>query len=425
MPSSQLTNQVTYPKPFQPLFEKHYPVVRLYGGRMSCKSWTTALYLCGRLMSSPCRVLCTREVQKSIKESSHYLMKNLISQFGFVGFDITDTAITHQCGSDVIFWGLKGGSKTETESRMKSLEDVKYVWIEEGQSASVDSIVMIYDTLVRKKNFQLIITMNPLYNTDGPTEFLKTLDPKDVLDLKVNYYDVKDFLPKDAVKEADRLKKSDYEEWLWRYDGNPRTMGDDVIIPLKKITAATERKPDDEGGVIVGIDVARFGDDLTVFVKRKGHAVIDMKEFQKKSITEVFAEAKVFCDNADQINVDDSGVGGGLTDLMMDAGYDVNPINFGEKAFDSDKYNNRISELWFELPIDKITIPKHERLKNELATRKYTYDTKARRCVESKKDYKKRGFSSPDYADALLLAFAQEGESFDFGNIETGGGKKK
>jgi hypothetical protein len=84
-------------------------------------------------------------------------------------------------------------------------------------------------------------------------------------------------------------------------------------------------------------------------------------------------------------------------------------INFGGSAKDKDKYPNTISEMWFEFKelIDKeeIQIPDDRELLQQLTSRRYTFDTRGRRIVESKDDFKKRYGKSPDKADALLLCF--------------------
>jgi hypothetical protein len=67
--------------------------------------------------------------------------------------------------------------------------------------------------------------------------------------------------------------------------------------------------------------------------------------------------------------------------------------------------------MWFSLKeqIDKVQLISDQELKSELATREWKVDNKGRRCVESKDDYKKRYYKSPDKADACLLCFYEPG----------------
>jgi len=196
--------------------------------------------------------------------------------------------------------------------------------------------------------------------------------------------------------------------------------GADSIIKLSQVSQmfANWDKPDfntdgaDEGG----IDVARGGADDTVFKHRKGMKLIDSKTISTANLPEK-AKLVFIADEAERffaynkkalIKVDDTGVGGGVTDILQAKGYSIIPVNFGGEAGDPDKYPNVASEMWFEVGkiIQEIACPNNDRLMTELVNRRSKgLDKKGRRIIESKDDYKARGFRSPDEADAFLLAF--------------------
>ena len=96
-----------------------------------------------------------------------------------------------------------------------------------------------------------------------------------------------------------------------------------------------------------------------------------------------------------------------MTDEMIKRGYNIIPINFGGEPDDKDLYPNLISEAWFHLlsVIDEAELPMDQDLLMELTTRLWQQDNKGRRVIESKKDYKKRGYKSPDWADACVIAY--------------------
>lgn len=177
---------------------------------------------------------------------------------------------------------------------------------------------------------------------------------------------------------------------------------------------------DDTGAIEVGVDVAREGDDSSVFVKRKGMKVIDIQEFNKtntdylSSKLEEFVDYKIMPDEV-RIKIDDTGIGGGVTDQMIHTrGYkNIIPVKFNQLALEEDKYPSAISEMWFELKgkIHEIACLHSERLKSELVNRQSKkMDKKGRRVVEDKPEYKKRlKARSPDMADAFLLCFYQIG----------------
>jgi phage terminase large subunit len=157
------------------------------------------------------------------------------------------------------------------------------------------------------------------------------------------------------------------------------------------------------------VDVARMGDDRTVFWKRKGLKTVEHKVMSKLRTPEI-------CDRLEQfagfnkeilIKIDDTGVGGGVTDEMDKRNYNIKAINFGGKATDPDKYPNWISEAWFHMAeiINLVELPMNSNLLMELSTRNWGQDVKGKRRVEGKNEYKKRGFRSPDLADACIICY--------------------
>jgi hypothetical protein len=221
--------------------------------------------------------------------------------------------------------------------------------------------------------------------------------------------------------------KTCYDDWgkdsvlsLTKVHGEIVDAGSDSIIKLSQVMEMFGNwdKPDfngdgaDEGG----IDVARGGTDDTVFKHRKGMKLIDSKTISTTGLPEK-AKLVYIADEAERffaynkkmsLKIDDTGVGGGLTDILQARGYNVIPVCFGGGANEPDKYPNVASEMWFEVGkiIHEIACPKNDRLMTELVNRKSKgLDKKGRRVVESKDDYKARGFRSPDDADGFLLAF--------------------
>jgi hypothetical protein len=107
---------------------------------------------------------------------------------------------------------------------------------------------------------------------------------------------------------------------------------------------------------------------------------------------------------------DDSGVGGGVTDGVQDAGKDFEPINFGFSAIEDDKFENRKAEIFWVLREDirdkRISLPDDKELINQLCSIKYSYTRKGKIKIESKDEMKKRGLRSPDKADSLAIGWS-------------------
>jgi len=222
------------------------------------------------------------------------------------------------------------------------------------------------------------------------------------------------------MRECEKEWGTDSALYLTKVNGQIVDVGADTIIKLsqteKMFANWNDSKFNDEGQKEIGVDVARGGSDDTLFFQRKGmkylnHKKISAKQMPPTEKLEFLAdELEIFAahDKENRIKIDDTGVGGGLTDIMQRRGYKIIPINFAAEANEPDKYPNTISEMWFEVGkiIHEIACPEITRLQKELVNRKYkSLDKKGRRVIESKDDYKSRGFPSPDYADAFLLCF--------------------
>jgi len=207
--------------------------------------------------------------------------------------------------------------------------------------------------------------------------------------------------------------------FVTKVEGELNDQAADTIIKLSQVLQmfanAENAKFNDEGQIEVGVDVGRGGDD-SVFIMRKGLKVVDIRIVTGKELPELAKlvyQADQLCEFVNlrkhvKIKIDDTGVGGGLTDIMEGRGYNIVPINFQSLANDPDTYPNTITEMWYSVApiIQNISCAEDDRLQTELLNRKYKpLDKKGRRVLESKDEYKKRGFPSPDMADAFLLAF--------------------
>ena len=397
--------EIKLAKQYKELFNPKWRHIAYYGGRAAGKSQATAYAILLRGRQSKIRVLATREFQNSITDSVHKLFKDLIDKHGFGDYEVLRDSIRNTNGTEIIFKGLRKDSQA-----IKSLEGVDICWTEEAQTITKDSIDTLIPT-IRKPGSQLIWTFNRLTELDPVyTEICQNPTP-DTYALKVNS-DVLEAigqLPQVLIDEREKMREREPELFPHVWLGEPISQVDNAIISRDKALNAMNRTIEPDGAIEIGVDVARFGADRSTFYKRKGLKIVGHQEYEKLSLTDLAERLESFVDfdKGVRIKVDDGGLGGGLTDIMKQRGYDIVPCNFGAAPSDKDKYNNLISEAWFYLQgiIDTIEIPNAPDLLMELTTRRWKMDSKGRRVVESKDDYKKRGYRSPDKADGLLLAF--------------------
>jgi phage terminase large subunit len=402
---TQPTVTIKFLREFKELFSESWRNVVFYGGRGSGKSQHVGLALILRGRQKKLRILCTREIQKTISDSVHKLLKDIIESNGFTDYEVTDKTIRNRItGTEFIFSGLR-----HNVNEIKSMEGIDIVWVEEAQSISEDSLKVLAPT-IRKEGSQLFFTFNRLTELDPVYVRYVMNSPAKTYARQVNY-DVLDragLFPETLrlELEADRANPSTFAHvWL----GEPMSQSDTAILGRGGVLSAMQREVSDEGAIEIGADIARMGSDRTVFRKRKGLRSLETRTFTKLRTTEVSDQLEAFAgyDRTVLIKVDDTGVGGGVTDEMIKRGYNVMAINFGSKPDDPDKYPNLISEAWFYLAsiIDQVQLEMDSDLLMELSSRQWRMDNKGRRGVESKDDYKKRGYRSPDKADATILCF--------------------
>lgn len=398
--------KIQIPVEYKPLFSTDWRHLLIHGGRFSLKSHTTARALLLRARSTKLRVLCAREFQNSIDDSSLKLLTDLIQLYGFTDYVVTKTSIENTVtGSDFLFKGLRNNSQS-----IKSIEGIDIAWVEEAQTITRESIEILTPT-VRKPGSQMIWTFNRLTELDPVYEMFALKPRNDVQVLYLNYPIAEKYgwLPKEIKDEIEYDQENNPELYQHKWLGQPISQTSNSIIPRLGLMEAMNRDIVVEGAEEIGVDIARMGKDRSVFWKRKGLKTVSTEQHTKLSLTDLADRLETFANyqKATLLKLDDSGVGGGLTDIMKQRGYNVLAINFGQKPVDSDKYPNYISEAWFHLQgiMDTVQLPLDKDLLQELSTRQFKMDTKGRRVVESKDDYKKRGYRSPDLADACILAY--------------------
>lgn len=191
-------------------------------------------------------------------------------------------------------------------------------------------------------------------------------------------------------------------------------VGHDAFIPPSLVRPAVGRRLEAEvGGLVVGVDPARFGDDHTAIARRKGRRVLPIERLQKRDLMHQAGVIALIIRNERPLRVfiDVGGLGAGIVDRLMELGYGdvVSGINFGGVASRPDRYVNKRAEIWGDmkdwLPLASLPAD-DEILAGELSGPGYKYDSEGRVQLEKKEDMRKRGVKSPNSADALALTHA-------------------
>lgn len=194
----------------------------------------------------------------------------------------------------------------------------------------------------------------------------------------------------------------------------PRTGSNQFIGRDVAQDAAMRDVSDDPGApLLMGVDVARFGDDSSVVRFRRGRDARSIPPYRFKGLNtmELSDEVGRLIDqyNPDACFVDGGGVGGGVVDRLKQLGYRVIEVQSGEGAKDKEKYLNRRVEMWGEMREWLVygCIDNNQQLVDDLAGPEYAVHIKGQLKLETKDSMKKRGLASPDDGDALALTFSE------------------
>jgi len=175
------------------------------------------------------------------------------------------------------------------------------------------------------------------------------------------------------------------------------------------------------GGVILGVDVGRFGDDPSVIYPRQGRDAvtrppeifygIDLMTLAGRVAAAFLRHGATIC------MVDEGGVGGGVVDRLRQLRIPVVGVDFGSKPDyfygEKSRYANKRAEIWGEMrewlsygSIPHMSTGDDITLVEELAAPTYGLNVKEAIQLESKKEMRRRGVPSPNVADALACTFA-------------------
>lgn len=285
--------EVRFPPKFEVLFApQRYKC--FYGGRGGAKSWAFARALLIEAARTRLRVLCTREVQRSIKDSVHKLLSDQIEALDLLGqYQVLSTEIRGRNGSEFIFAGLAD----QTAASIKSYEGIDRVWIEEAQAVSQRSLDILIPT-IRKEGSEIWISFNPELDSDPVYKRFVLNPPPNAVVRKVNYSD-NPWFP--AELEAERLFCKEYDpgqyEWIWEGNCRPAVEGAiyaEEVAMLEQQGHFVNLPPDPRLKTHVIVDLG-FNDAMSIIMAQRQMSelrVVDYIEDSHRTLDSYSAELK-------------------------------------------------------------------------------------------------------------------------------------
>lgn len=340
----------------------------------------------------------------------------------------------------------KEGDATEVAERMLGFHSKTgkiLVVVDEGSGVK-EPIWGAIDGLLTSDKAQLLASGNPYRKTGSFANLFKEkgvckihIQDTDIPNIEKNKIIIPGLMsPKYPIEMEEKYGK-DSPLYLVKVKGKFPKTESDMLIPLDHIEEAFLREQEPLGNKRLGVDVARYGDDFTVLIIRQGKKIIRKNKYQKENtmqtvgrVLRMMEEEKI---EARDVDIDDTGLGGGVVDRLQEKEYNVNGVVVGATAEDEEHYTNIRAENYWAIRdwIKTADLPKDDDY-YELANIKYKWksERKGQLQIEPKKDMKKRMGHSPDTADALMLTFTgstpspfpeQEGVGDDAGKPDSAG----
>lgn len=404
---------------------KHIAVKSGHGtGKTATESWIILWAMATR--PEPI-IPCTAPTERGLfdvlwKELSkwhdRFLLKNM--------FEWTRTRFQHKIKSQTWFATARTSNKPEN---MQGFHAEHLIFIVDEASGVMPEILEAIEGSQTQSGSIIIYFGNPTQIAGGFYDAFNT---------KRAFYYTFTFNSEDSPL----VKKEYYEQIAAKYGRDSdfyrvRVLGEfpqaepDTLIPLNIIESSIIKKIEERPYEIVeiGADIARFGDDESDVYSRINDEIKEECTFHKRDLMYVTGQIvqviKKYHDTKTVIvNVDDTGLGGGVTDRLNELvsqgviRAEICGVNNGSRAFDSDTYQNLGTEMWFFMKewLKTGKIPNDNDLVAQLSSRKYKISSSGKNMLEPKDMMKKRGLTSPDRADGAILTLRSLISGFSEGN---------
>lgn len=424
----------------------------LYGGRGSGKSVFAAKTLSLEGYLSPLQIMCCREFQNSIADSSMALIWEQIEDLGLDSFYTkTKTEIIGENGSRFFFRGLK----TNITS-IKSIARIDRVFCDEAEAIPDESWSVLTPS-IRTEGARFIICFNPRSISDSTYQRFVVNPPTDAIVTKANFPD-NPYFPEALRQEMSDMKLKDPDNFLHVWMGEPLATSALSIIPNKWARACIDIHKligiEIDGFKQMGFDVSSSGPDENCVATIHGQVVTRITEFKQGDPTSAAYDAFELAlqDDVNSIFYDSIGVGAGVGQTLSGPNFkNTTSKGLGDDAIKIDGFNaggailqpsvispgntksngetylNAKSQTWgnmryriqqgwlakngmdydrdavISFSSDHINNNTIEKMIFELSTPEREY-VGSKLKVESKEKLLRRGVKSHNIADALLMA---------------------
>ena len=309
-------------------------------------------------------------------------------------------------------------SRRESPESLQGFHSPNMLFLCDEASGIPDIIFQVGEGSMSTKGAKTILTGNPTRNSGYFYDSHHSMKHK-WKTFTVRCQDSSHVNP-DFIKDMAEKYGEDSNVYKIRVLGEFPTTNDDSVIPLHLIDEARTRQnvePSTEE-IIWGLDISRFGNDRTALAKRPGPPLIEkIKSWKNKDLMQTVGlvvteyESLPFNKRPNEILIDSIGLGAGVADRLKELNLDcqITAVNVAELPSMQEKYMRLRDELWFLarewFEGRDCKIPEDDDLVSELTAPSYAFMSNGKIKVDSKEIMKRKGFKSPDIADAFCLTF--------------------
>lgn len=279
--AADLMQRAQFPEILAPLFKaKRYKI--LYGGRGAAKSWGIARALLVQGTQDPLRILCAREVMRTIADSVHQLLADQVQALGLGSwYTVRESEIEGRNGAAFLFAGLR----QQDAHKIKSFEGVDVAWVEEAQAVSKRSWDILIPT-IRAEGSEIWASFNPELDTDDTYTRFVVNPPPDAWVQKLTWRD-NPWFPEVLERERQHLLKIDPEAHNYVWEGNPRTVVEGAIYAREVTALIQDRRyrpvPYDPQMPVHTIWDLGWNDQTTVIFAQRLHSEVRIIDYEEES----------------------------------------------------------------------------------------------------------------------------------------------
>ena len=369
-----------------------------------------------------CRILITaptsNHLERVFRSELEKWFRKMPQQFQDM-FELTLRKIEYKAKTYVQFASLVTASSENVES-LAGGHAKNYIIIgDESSGINEEAFDVLLGTLSTGEGGRFILVSNPVRSSGRFFEIFN----RELGSWKKLYFSAFDSpnVNKEWVQEMEDTYGADSDFYRMRVLGQFPRVGVSQFISADTVENAVRNTLDFRAyhnfPKIMGVDVARFGDDLTVFVVRQGPKMVDFRTYKGLDTMEVSTKIAEYqaMQRCAGIYIDSIGVGAGVADRCRQLKLPIRDVVVSNKSTEPDVYCNLRSQLWGKMrewldngaDIPREATEKETNLAAQLTSMEYGYNNKSQIQLLSKKDLKRLGYPSPDIADALSYTFLE------------------